>query len=335
MKILLLDLLDRLGKYSRAKLIVLITLFSTVVSVAVVASVLLLVTGRIDPVPLTLSVIMPLLMTPGILAPLLKLVLKLEYYKHALEKAVEINREKDMMLFEQERFALMGEMLSNISHQWRQPLNAINLTLLSAKVAQATGRLDDDALDQAFETIEQNIHHLSGTIEDFRSFFQNKSPTKMVPLHQIVYELNSIITPTLKAKRIALEIAWDDDLIHRLQLATAVSQVLLNLISNAKDALATSEREAKQIHVAFRLLPENIAVSVTDNGPGIDPAIKPKIFDPYFTTKGSLKGSGIGLHMSRQIVEKIFGGAIAVTSSSEGSCFTLTLPYSEHCRLSE
>ncbi|MEJ2501501.1 MAG: HAMP domain-containing sensor histidine kinase, partial [Campylobacterales bacterium] len=218
---------------------------------------------------------------------------------------------------------------------WRQPLNTINLTLLSTKLAQATERLDDETLENAFDTIEQNTLYLSDTIEDFRSFFQNKTPTKVLPLQQIIYELNSIITPTLQAKNIQLEMHWDDDLIHRLEMATAISQVLLNLINNAKEALEPLHQEHKQIALEISTSDEHITVAVTDNGPGIDAAIQPKIFDPYFSTKGQLKGSGIGLHMSRQIIQKIFHGSIDMHSVPQKTRFTLALPYSDYCKLND
>ncbi|WP_345985996.1 HAMP domain-containing sensor histidine kinase [Sulfurimonas sp. HSL-1656] len=326
--------IDKLGMHSPLKIVAGVTLATTVVSVLCVGIFYTLLTGTLPPVILGFSILMPLLMTPPILAIVIKLVMRLETYKSALHDEIEKNREKDMLLFEQERFALMGEMLSNISHQWRQPLNTINLTLLSAKLAKATGRLDDETLDHAFETIEQNTLHLSETIEDFRSFFQNKAPTKLLPLHQIVYELHRIITPTLEANTIALEITWNSDTIHRLQIATAISQVLLNLINNAKDALESLDQEKKQIHIEFEYPPGggHLRICVFDNGPGIDPAIQTKIFDPYFTTKGSLKGSGIGLHMSRQIIQKLFLGTIIVSSLPGETRFVIMLPISEFCR---
>ena len=327
--------IDRLSGYSPLKIIILVTLVTTLISVLLVGCSLFLIAGRLHPLVVSLSFIMPLILTPPILAIVIKLVLRLETYKNALKKEIEENRKKDMLLFEQERFVLMGEMLSNISHQWRQPLNTINLTLFSAKLAKATERLDDETLENAFDTIEKNTHYLSDTIEDFRSFFQNKTPTKVLPLQQIIYELNSIITPTLQAKNIQLEINWDDDIIHRLNIATAISQVLLNLINNAKEALEPLCQEHKKIRIEISSSAEHITLAVTDNGPGIDTAIQPKIFDPYFTTKGQLKGSGIGLHMSRQIVQKIFHGTIAVHSVPQKTSFTLTLPYSEYCTLND
>lgn len=333
MKNSLFRFIDDFSKNSPVKIIVTATLLTTFVSITLVGLALYLLTGEIDPGIFSLSVIMPVILTPIVLAIVFRLVTRLEYYKSALEKEIEKNREKDMILFEQERFALMGEMLSSISHQWRQPLNAINLTLLSAKLANTSWQ-SDEQLSKAFDTIEKNTHYLSNTIEDFRSFFQNKAPKKVLSLKEIIYELNSVITPSLHADNIALTLNWDGDLIDRLHLATAISQVLLNLVNNSKDALENLDLDKKYIRITFEERAEHIIISVTDNGSGITPDVKTKIFDPYFTTKESLKGSGIGLHMSRQIIEKIFGGSIALSDASAGeTCFKIKLPYSEYCRL--
>ena len=323
---------DRISRYRPRTIIVWATLLSTVISFVMAGGIFYLFMGELLPIVVLLSVAMPLILTPTILSAVLNLMLRMERYKTALEEEIEKNRAKDMLLFEQERFVLMGEMLSNISHQWRQPLNAVNLTLLSLRLAHATGKLDDDALEQAFETIEQNTLYLSDTIEDFRSFFQNRAPTKILPLSQIVTEMEGIVAPLLKSARISLQLLPSGTLSGQLEVATAVSQVLLNLISNAKDALEHCDREVKQISIAFAENAEGVTVTVADNGPGIAPEIKPKIFDPYFTTKNQMKGSGIGLHMSRQIIEKIFEGTITVETSAAGSTFSIFLPYSGYCR---
>ena len=326
--------LDYLGTCSGYRFILLVTLFTTLVSVLLVSAGVYLFTGSIPMGYLLLSVLMPLLLTPAVLGTMLKLVSRLTCCTEALQKEIEKSQQKDLLLFEQERFALMGEMLSSISHQWRQPLNAINLTLLSARVSMASQPLDSAALDKLFDTIEDNTHYLSNTIEDFRTFFQNKAPKEIVPLKEIIHELNTIISPILKTDRITLEVEWDSNLMECLQLATAISQVLLNLISNSKDAMQEIQRERKYINIAIRKRDGGVTIAVADNGPGIKAEVRPKIFDAYFTTKGKLKGSGIGLHMSRQIIEKIFGGSILLDDTYENGCrFLIDLPYSECCLL--
>ena len=306
---------------------------NTLLSFLTVYFISLIFVGEVHPVYITLSIVMPIAMTPLAVIAFLRIFDKLLVYKQKLHEEIEKSREKDLLLFEQERFALMGEMLSNISHQWRQPLNTINLTILSTKVANASGRIDTEQIEKSFDLIEQNTHYLSNTIEDFRSFFQNNVPTKLLQATDIIREINSIMKPGLEAKDIALHVTWESDLIHRVNIAASLSQVLLNLLGNAKDAVLESGNDDKEIRIDFNNTPDSIVVTVIDNGIGITPDIKTKMFDPYFTTKGSLKGSGIGLHMSRQIVEKVFDGNLFLDESViDRTCFRLELPYSDYCR---
>ncbi len=260
----------------------------------------------------------------------------MNYYKKEWETVIEQNRQKDLQLFEQERFVIIGEMLSNISHQWRQPLNAINLTMLSARVEQATGKLDDASLITAFDTIESNTHYLSNTIDDFRSFFQNKDVTKMVTLSTIINEIEAITKEIFKKSSISLSFSFENGFDQKLILASSISQTLLNMLINAKDALDTVNGNNKYIKISVISDDGAIVITVCDNGEGIKPETLHHIFDPYFSTKEAKNGSGIGLHMSRQIIEKVFNGSISVdTGIKQGVCFMMRLPYSEKCQLKE
>ena len=327
-------IIDYLGRGNTPTFVAIVTLVTMLLSLAMVSAIMTLLTGTVAQGYVILSILMPLVLTPVIISLVLKLFTRLSCCKQALEQEIQKSKEKDMMLIEQERFALMGEMLSSISHQWRQPLNAINLTLLSARVAQMSGKQEQQELEKLFDTIEKNTLYLSNTIEDFRTFFQNKAPKAVVPVKEIIHELNTIISPILKADGVALRVEWDSNLFDALHVATAISQVLLNLISNSKDAMSELRQREKSVTVAIRKASEGVTIYVRDNGPGIDPQIQQKIFDAYFTTKGKLRGTGIGLHMSRQIIEKIFKGSIVLEESSEtGSCFKIDLPPSDCCLL--
>ncbi len=325
-------IIDYLGRGNTPTFVAIMTLVTTLLSLAMVSVIMTLLTGEVAQGYVILSILMPLVLTPVIISLVLKLFTRLSCCKQALEHEIEKSKEKDMMLIEQERFALMGEMLSSISHQWRQPLNAINLTLLSARVAQMSGKQNQQELEKVFDMIEQNTLYLSNTIEDFRTFFQNKAPKAVVPVTEVIHELNTIISPILKAEGVVLKVEWDSNLFDALHVATAISQVLLNLISNSKDAMSELNRPEKSVTVAIRKAPDGVTIYVRDNGPGIPLQIQQKIFDAYFTTKGKLRGTGIGLHMSRQIIEKIFKGSITLAESSEhGSSFRIDLPTSEAC----
>ena len=308
------------------------TLLVTVISIILCSIGFLLLFGTIDLLYLSFAIAMPLILTPIVIVLIVRILKHLNDYKTELADEVEKSRQKDLMLFDQQRFVLMGEMLSSISHQWRQPLNAINLTLLSTKVAYASDQMNEDKLEKAFDIIEENTHYLSNTIDDFRSFFQNKAPKRVMPLKNLLQELNSIISPSMKTNGISFQCSCDKTIVEQLHLATAITQVLLNLISNSKDALKQSDQEEKSIELKISKMTEYLTVDISDNGGGIDSQIKSRIFDPYFTTKDSLKGSGIGLHMSRQIIEKIFGGTITLEDTkAPKTSFHIKLPFSEYC----
>jgi signal transduction histidine kinase len=273
------------------------------------------------------SVVLPALITPVVLCNVVKISNRSIHFQKELENAVEENKRKELLLYEQARFAFMGEMLSNISHQWRQPLNTINLAIFSAKTEMACQKLSDKHLNETFDLIETNSHYLSNTIDDFKSFFQKKNIHELRQLEDIMHEVQSVIAPILKYHTIKLVI--NNHLETPLYLASPISQVLLNLIGNSVDALKSVSGSDKQIRLTCKLSHEMLEVSCCDNGLGISDDVKPHIFDPYFTTKPKSQGTGIGLYMSRQIVEKMFKGRLVLAASEDSiwTCFKMRLQY--------
>lgn len=273
------------------------------------------------------SIVLPVSIAPLVLYNVVKISNRSIYFQKELQEAVEENKRKELLLYEQARFAFMGEMLSNISHQWRQPLNTINLAILSAKTEMACQTLSDKRLSETFDLIETNSHYLSTTIDDFKSFFQKKNVQKVREFESIIQEVKSVIAPILKYHSITLII--DNYLQQPIYLASPISQVLLNLIGNSVDALKKVSASDKQIKLTCKLSHEMLELSCCDNGMGIDDEVKPHIFDPYFTTKPKAQGTGIGLYMSRQIVEKMFDGRLmlAPLEDSDGTCFKMRLSY--------
>ena len=245
------------------------------------------------------------------------------------------------MLFEQARFALMGEMMANISHQWKQPLNTIGL----AVVAMRTSNQSEDERDNHFEIIENNINYLAATVDDFMSFFDKKTNIEIRELGSIIKEVKSIIATHILNKNIELEIIVDDSY-GNVEVASSISQVILNLLNNAKDAFEDDSKR-REIKLQFTTNEYGLEIECCDNGEGIEESIKDKIFDPYFTTKGKTQGTGIGLYMSKEIIQKIFNGKINLSSrqysrsnlypadNSGKTCFYIAIPYSENCLLKE
>jgi len=275
------------------------------------------------------SIVLPLLLSPAVIFLLIKFTKNLRYCQSFLNEEIQKNKQKDIILYEQARFALMGEMMANISHQWKQPLHTINAAILSVKFSD---KKDDKKLDDVFDIVEDNVTYLANTVNDFLSFFDKKTRRDKKRIDEIVSEVKSISKASLDMNDIVLEVVQDSEL-DNVIIVSSISQVILNLISNAKDALLEANKEGeKRINIMFKVKKAGIEIICCDNGDGIDPSISQKIFDPYFTTKDKNRGTGLGLYMSKQIMNTIFAGKIYV-DKDKTSCFHVTIPYGENCSL--
>jgi len=276
-----------------------------------------------------LSTVLPLLLSPPVIFLIIKFTKNLRYCQAFLDEEIQKNKQKDIILYEQARFALMGEMMANISHQWKQPLHTINAAILSVKFAD---KKDDEKLEKVFDIVEDNVTYLANTVNDFLSFFDKKSHQDKKRISEVIAEVKSIAKPSLDIYDIILEIKSDSK-VDNVLIVSSIAQIILNLISNAKDALLDTNKEnEKRINILFKVKKAGIEIICCDNGKGVDPAISKKIFDPYFTTKDKNRGTGLGLYMSRQIVQTIFAGKIYV-DENQPSCFHAKIPYGENCNL--
>lgn len=274
-----------------------------------------------------LSVALPILLTPPVIMIILNLAKHLKYFQDELKKEIENNKKTDILLFEQARFVLMGEMMANISHQWKQPLNTMGLAVVNIRTSE-----EQKETEYLFDVIEDNIGYLASTIDDFMSFFDNKHHLEMQDLDSIVREVKSIVYTHISNKNIHLEIGINKEYAN-IEVASSISQVILNLLNNAKDAFPKENKEA-HITMSLTATVNGLHIECCDNGGGIKQAIQEKVFDPYFTTKEKKQGAGIGLYMSKEIVQKIFDGKINLMSKEgEGSCFYISIPYSSNCIL--
>lgn len=238
--------------------------------------------------------------------------------EYRVQKAVDEISKKDQILAHQTRLAAMGEMIGAIAHQWRQPLNtlAINLQLLPEYVEEHG--CDEDALDKFVEKNMKTIFFMSSTIDDFRNFFKDDNKKTLFSVKVALEDTLKLINEQLKSKNIEVKINGDDFKVYGSK--TQFQQVLLNLISNAKDAIEENGVQKGEIDIVIDS--KNKTVSIKDNGGGIDEKIMYKIFDPYFTTK-EVKGSGIGLYMSKTIIEKYFNGKLEASNAKNGAIFTI------------
>ncbi len=308
------------------KLVFIITMLSIGVSIILVYALKSALGSVYNLSSFIASVSVPFLIVPPSIYMILNLSTRLEKYKENLKIEIEKNKKKDLMLFEQARFVLMGEMMANISHQWKQPLNNVGLAIVSSRFSAS-----EEEREKNFDIMEENIKYLSNTINDFMSFFEKKSPNEARELGDILDEVQSIMKAQIESCDIKLTLKIAENLKH-IKIIPVISQVLLNLLSNAKDAKDDSQVD-KEIILYIKAIAKGIQISCCDNGVGIEKSVRSKVFDPYFTTKAKKQGTGIGLYMSKQIVNSIFNGEIIVDEMSKNTCFRVNIPYSDSCQV--
>ena len=244
-----------------------------------------------------------------------------------VSKEVQKNREKESQMLYQARLAQMGELIAMIAHQWRQPLNAISITSnnILLKLLKEEDKIEQEFLREEISLIEGYSQHLSSTIDDFRGFFKkNKTKKRSIP-SKIALDTISIIEPSLKYNNIEIISHFKDD-VELMTFPNQVKQVILNLIKNAEESILEREIEAPKINIEVLYKEQQCFFVVRDNAGGISDEIILKIFEPYFSTKHKKDGTGLGLYMSKIIVEDHCGGELTVANNKEGAVFTIRLP---------
>lgn len=239
----------------------------------------------------------------------------------------ELKKKDDLMMM-QSRHAAMGEMISMIAHQWRQPL---------ASIAAVSGILSLDAMMDLYakehfieklDLISDLAVDLSATIDDFRNFFKEDKIQELLTWKEIVEGSLVVIEPMLKSKNIALHSSYNDMRPFWIY-PREMKQVILNLLKNAEDALIDNAISEPQIWIRVFANEKMTFLEIEDNGGGIPEEIINKIFDPYFSTKMDKNGTGIGLYMSKTIVEQHGNGSLSVKNTPQGACFQIAFPLSE------
>jgi signal transduction histidine kinase len=240
-------------------------------------------------------------------------------------KAVEYNRQKDQQMLEQSRLAQMGEMISMIAHQWRQPLSAITATTGTMTLKIQLDQFDAKGMQEEIQKINTYVQYLSTTISDFRNFFKPDKEKHTTSLHEIVHRSIQIIGSLLESEGIRLELFLESKT-EFISYPNELQQVVINLLKNAKDVFNEKEISTPRIFIKTVTLDNEVQLSVSDNAGGISDANLQYIFDPYFTTKEKRDGTGLGLYMSKLIVEDHCRGRLKVENTDDGACFTLSLP---------
>ncbi len=241
-----------------------------------------------------------------------------------VKEEVEKNREKDYMLSIQSRQAAMGEMIANIAHQWRQPLNAIGIIVQNFLEAYNFNELNKEYLENKVKKAMTIINYMSQTIDDFRSYFKSDKAKQTFYINEVIEKAISFIDPMLKANNIKLEVN-----VGQAEAISAnkneLTQVIVNILGNAKDAIIENEITGGLIKIDFRQEKEKNILQIFNNGGNITNNHLEKIFEPYFSTKTDRQGTGLGLYMSKTIIEKNMGGSLVAENKDDGVVFVIVL----------
>lgn len=242
-----------------------------------------------------------------------------------INAAVDELRVKDKVMILQGRQAAMGEMISNIAHQWRQPINNLGLLIQVIKADHDNASLDAPTLQNYVDRAMNTIQFMSQTINDFSSFFNiDRQKTDFI-VFQGVKKVVAMLEATLSRNGITILVEQQVEVVIS-GFFNEYNQVLLNLISNAKDVLLERDVQQPSIRVVISREEGNAVVRIRDNGGGIPENIMPQVFNPYFTTKQEGSGNGIGLYMSRMIIEEHFNGRITASNHDGGAELCIETP---------
>ena len=238
--------------------------------------------------------------------------------KVSLEKSNQENREKDRLLFTQAKSEQMGELLSMIAHQWRQPLSAISATIGMLEVKHALGEYDERSYSEQLNKISSYSQDLSETIENFRNFYKPNADSILLTFEEIAEKSLSVIKTSLENE--GIEVIHEHASQNKIALHdNEMMQVILNLLQNSRDAF----KENNIQNPSIKIITEESSLCICDNGGGISEDIIDKIFDPYFSTKKEKNGTGLGLYMARVIVEEHHTGTLSVYNQDDGICFSI------------
>lgn len=246
-----------------------------------------------------------------------------------IEKSVQQIREQEKMLLVQSKNAIMGEMLEMVAHQWRQPLTSIGMisnNILLKILLNEDEDLSIKKFENELEGINKQVKYLSDTIDDFRNFFKESKAKKEILATQIIEKSISLIKKQFEHSAIKIEFTNETKEQILYTYVNELTQVILNILHNSRDAFESQKIKNKTIKIHSFLENDTFKLYIEDNAGGIDEAVLPKIFEPYFSTKKQQSGTGLGLYMSKIIINKHLDGEIYAKNILGGALFSITIP---------
>ena len=245
--------------------------------------------------------------------------------KQKVEEELEKNKNQQTIMFQQSKLAEMGMMLNMIAHQWRQPLNNISLIVNTIILKQKKEQLTLENLNKFKNEFQQQINYLSNTIDDFKNFFKPKKEKESFKLRDTILTTYSLIKPIFDKNNIQFNFNIDSQ-IEYFGYKNEFSQVILNIINNSKDALIEKNVENKLIDISVNQDAKDLIIIIQDNAKGIKEEDLKKIFELYFSTKNSINGSGLGLYISKIIINEHFNGEIIAYNKNNGLEIIIKIP---------
>ncbi len=252
-----------------------------------------------------------------------------EYLECEIGRQRQEIQEKNAILFNQSRHAAMGEMISMIAHQWRQPLNTLALINENLYFQHKFGGWDEESFERSHDQFNEHLQYMSKTIDDFRNYYRNDKIKRNENVQEMVTSALRLSDVFLKYAKIKTETAVSTEKRGYFSKNEMI-QVLMNLIKNAHDAIVERRIPSGKITIRVEEHGASIRICVCDNAGGVSDEIASKIFEPYFSTKSD-NGTGLGLYMSKSIIEEHCHGSLTHHNTDEGACFTILIPiYDEH-----
>jgi len=256
-------------------------------------------------------------------------ITEIEAYKSELQEKIKKIKEKQQILIQNSKMASMGEMIANIAHQWRQPLNSLSaLHTVLMMDYEDNGRLTQEEIAQFKEESSQYIHKMSSTIDDFRNFFSPTKEKEQFVVSDAIKESIKFVKDSYLDSNVELIDRTQDGDTQMCSYKNELMQVIMILLNNSRDAVVCNKIEKPQVIVDLVHRDEKIEIRIKDNGGGIDDDIMDRIFEPYFTTKFKSDGTGVGLYMSKMIIEDSIGGELVLENDDDGVLATLILSLS-------
>lgn len=262
----------------------------------------------------------------GYINDITKIKLSEEELKLKVEDEVKKNRDKDRILIQQSKLASMGEMLGNIAHQWRQPLNNVSLIIQFLRDNYKNEAVSVEKIDKFMSRATTHIEYMSETIDDFRNFYKPSKTQDKFSVKECIDTLLYMVKNQYESENIKINFDCNDVIISNYE--NELKQAILNILNNAKDALLVKKQNNKFdaiINIKVKEEKNKVKIEISNNGDNIKNDIIDRIFEPYFTTKFETQGTGIGLYMTKSIIETNMKGKIEVENIKDGVSFIITL----------